>query len=291
MSIRRLLALTILAIILLICAIPTQPPLKVAPQQHFLPSVAKQFNPKGVGMAYDYPEDLEELGWFYNWGNNPPVYFGYESVSMSWCQPADFLGGNSKYTLGPNEPNLKGQCDKTPLETARIWRVIEERFPDKLLGSPAPASANQPGTNTPIMGADWLRLFRQAYFGEYGEYPRLDVLTAHLYYWTAEEAIEMMEKYIQIAEEWGIPEIWITEFNFPTGAPDYAPFYRTQEEAWQETEQLMAWVYEHPVVTRWAWFTNRVRGTEAWLPPEGWNTPLVDWNGNLTFWGIHWREL
>lgn len=159
----------------------------------------------GVGSTYENCAGLRAVGtgWTYNWTKMPYVCDGIESVPMVWCDDVGgALGGDSEWLLGPNEPDVYDQCNKTTLEMVPIWREIEEAYADKLLVSPA------------VMWTLWLRGWRDAYVAEYGRLPRVDAVAVHCYTWTdnVAVAVDYCKQQVAGAYALGLGNVWITEW-------------------------------------------------------------------------------
>jgi len=244
--------------------------------QVFLPIVGRQIpNVRGLGLTYGHCEDLGILNiqWYYDWSPNPGCP-DVESVPMVWgAGVPGGVGGNSAYLLGGNECDLDSQCNVTPTAYVPIWNLIETRFANYKLVAPVPSHLHP----------EWIVEFRDAYIAQYGTPPRLNVLAAHCYMWTADACVELLNWYIARANEWDIAEVWLTEFNFPTGGT------RTEQQAWAEAEILINWMKQQPKIKRWAWWTNRPCGLESWCPPSQWQAPLLNTSGVLTPYGEQYR--
>lgn len=229
-------------------------------------------NKKGVGLTH---EGCANFGfWGYAWSSNPPICEGMETVPMVWgASIPTAVGGNSRWILGFNEPDRPDQSNIDPVTAVALWQRVERNFLDKLLVSPAPSH----------LDPEWLVRFRDAYIKEVGQPPRLDALALHCYLYTAVECIELVRKYEVRAREWNIGEIWVTEFSFMTQG------IRSEDEAWEQDRIFIDWMNNEPLVTRYAFFASRIWETEPWAFPAGWNTSLLNMDGSLTFWGLHYQ--
>jgi hypothetical protein len=244
----------------------------------FFPVVLSPGGPtirKGVGLTYENCADALAVGatWQYRWVPLVINCPGLENVPMIWgaSDVAKTVTGNSQWIMGFNEPDLATQANISPAKAATLWRTIEGKYPGRSLLAPAPSAAHP----------DWLVQFRNAYIGLYKTAPRLDGLAVHCYRWTAEDCISLTQWYLARAKEWGISEVWVSEFAFlPCGNRSIA-----QAEA--EMEQYIQWMKGNPKITRYAWFASRIRGDEWWaFQPRECNTPLLDFDrGSLTAFG------
>jgi len=189
--------------------------------------------------------------WYHNWGPAPENIRGIAVVPMVWGRDVPTqLGGNSTTVLGPNEPDMKGQSNLTPEEGAQVWRTMEQTYPDKRLISPVPSHEDP----------EWLVRFRDAYKKAYGRWPRLDGLAMHCYIPERGGCIALGQKFVRWAREWGVPEVWVTEFAF---LPKWAPDAEGQAREW------VAWLEAEPMIKRYAPFTSYIPGgTWSWPHTE-----------------------
>ncbi len=261
-----------------------QPRVQIEQAQYrvYLPMAYNHFNTRrGIANSNGHPEDIARLGavWAYNWSVSPPVYpGGAESVPMISTASAveSPIGGNSRWLMGFNEPNDVNQADLTPDEAAILWHRIEERFPDRFLVAPVPV------THDPF----WLVQFYDAYVARYGQPPRLDALAMHCYFTTSKQCKELAQWFMDKAMEWGAGEVWITEFAFRSCAEwDYPKF---PNQALAEMDEFIGWVETQPMITRYAWFSNRTNANEWWvgIPFECYASPLINfYTGKITEYG------
>ena len=143
---------------------------------------------------------------------------------------------------------------------------IESQYPERKLVAPAPSQLNP----------EWIELFYESYQAQYARSPRLDALALHCYFVTAQDCIALIEWYKALAGKWNIREIWLTEFAFWRDTPNCS-----LDSAVVELDKLKLWMERDPMLTRYAWYTNRL--------PQGGKcaTVLFDADG-LTFWGLHY---
>ena len=92
------------------------------------------------------------------------------------------VADNMTMLLGYNEPNRPDQVNCPPKETARYYKELNERYPDKIMISPATGGAD----------TDW--------FDEFYEECliigcRIDYLATHLYSGSPQERIEQLKAY------------------------------------------------------------------------------------------------
>jgi hypothetical protein len=219
--------------------------------------------------------------WGYDFETDTAGCAGVENVPMitgeydvGWP-----LGGNSKWIMGFNEPDLDIGNLISPAHAAELWHGIELKYPSRKLLAPAPSN-NPDGYST---NPKWLTDFRDAYILAYKVPPRLDGLAVHCYRQYASECITLTTQYVYIATTWNIPEVWVTEFSFCMNS-DWCSNAGVDPSV-QEMQKFMSWMEDEVKVTRFAWFATKYQGTERWADPR-YYTPLVDWNtGQLTRWG------
>ncbi len=253
----------------------------------FLPMVATQSSmpaaspsKRGVGTPspYQYCDDLIKLHtwWFFDWSIQPPACDGVENVPMIWGRSIPTItGGNSPWLMVWNEPNNPGQANLSPTDAASLFPTIEQRFSNKKLV----VGNTYDGYGGLTPGIQWLTAFINAYTYAHGKPPRLDGIGIHCYQWTASQCIQTTQQFVQLADRMGA-EVWVTEFAFYQGNNQ-----RTVQEVGQEMQTYLDYLKSEPRVTRYAWFANRIYGTEPWANPPGWNSPLIDSNGVTTPYG------
>lgn len=256
------------ALVLAACGrypIPTRPAPKVssAPYKYILPWIGcHPCTPKptpaptplppirisdGAYGVVDLDNNCDTLAlivpkWTYNYSTNPNACPGVESVPMiqSGAQISNTIAGNSEWILGFNEPEMPGWAHQTADEGAQNWRLIEQRYPDKLLISPSVISAGS------YDALNWLHDFRAAYRAHYGENPRLDALGVHIYFEYAANAEPVISQAIALAAEWGAQGIVISEMGMARGDPTGS-----------EEQTFMDWLQTQPVL-RYSWFGSSI---------------------------------
>ena len=171
----------------------------------------------------------------YNWAPMVAAGNGYERIPMirdwddlteqilSQLTPTDTvatLGGNSDWVMGPNEPDLAPPAgsDMTVGEVVAAQALIEALFPDTLIASPAYSQYSY----------QTIEAVYDRFVQVYGRAPRWDALAFHCYFIdTATTCTPVADWYVQKAQEWGISEVWCTEFAalVTTGSagPNWAP--------------------------------------------------------------------
>ncbi len=240
---------------------------------------------RGVGTPspYQYCDDLVKLRttWFFDWSAHPPSCNGVENVPMIWGRSLpSSAAGNSAWLMVWNEPNNPNQANLSPSEAASLFPTIEQRFSNKKLV----VGNTYDGYGGLTPGIQWLTAFIDAYSKANGKPPRLDGIGMHCYQWTASECIQTTQPFVQLAGQVGA-EVWVTEFAFYQGYNQ-----RSAQQVEQEMQTYLGYLKSEPRVTRYAWFANRIYGTEPWANPPGWNSPLIDSRGVLTAYGTSYIQ-
>lgn len=247
---------------------------------------------KGLAWTYGVCDDLTttRVAWTYQWYPNPPrCNQNVEIVPMirDATQWANFdsigLGGSSQWLLGFNEPDLcPEQACLTPAQAVPLWHGIETRFPNRKLVAPVPSHLHP----------DWLVQFRNNYIATYGTPPRFNALAAHWYGFKYADAKALLDWYKARATEFGVAEIWLTEFAFPV--LDHSTCGGVaQSDAMNEAQRLIANLDTDAMITRYAWYAPRIDTSDplqtGGTTPEC-NAPLLDLTGKtLTNWGMMYR--
>lgn len=217
---------------------------------------------RGLAMTYYYEDDIKKLGieWFYFWGTTYP-FPSDKYVPMSRCGedieiPKDYSG----FLLVFNEPSNSEPygCGITPTEGVKRYKALTEKYP----------SAKYVVGNVSLWDVyydEWLKTFLDSCDG----CKRPDALAFHAY----------IESWIDIKTIKGWASLyrktfpgyrfWITELADTKGRPE-------------EFSELLSWLDgQSDWLDRYAVFTNRASGSEAWYP-KGWNVQLVNPDGELT---------
>ncbi len=260
-----------------------QPPKPIQPlvvYTTYLPMVTNRYNPKRGVVNLSNCADVKIVGaaWTYVYYPIAPNCPGIENVPMiqSESQMSVPVSGNSEWILGFNEPDMPGWAQQTPAQGAQNWRIVEQMYPDKYLASPVPVS----GTNYDPL--NWLRDFRNEYVALYGSPPRMDALAVHVYFVYPEDPKTSVLQSIQLARDWGIGEVWITEWGMPHGT------CKTDSADLPEISKFMRWMDTEPKITKYAWFGTALDLPADWYPPLWCDLSLVK-DGNLTLFGIGYR--
>lgn len=226
---------------------------------------------RGIASALPNPADLEALSpgisWWYNWS---PRY-GPQVAETRLSAKVDFLpmtwNGNNpdeirafldahpevRYLLTYNEPNFQDQANMTPAYAASLWPTFEqiaEEYDLKLVGP----AVNYCGGCVIVDGAPigsaftiWLDLFFEEYRAQFGREPRMDFTALHWYDFGLEDQVN------EIITRYNKP-VWLTEFALWRGED-----WCTDEFERDWLIDMVAFLEEHPMVYRYAWFTGRRR--------------------------------
>jgi hypothetical protein len=207
--------------------------------------------------------DAVNASWMYNWGRNPTVCSGIESVPMLWCtgEVGLAIGGNSEWLLLFNEPDVAVQCNKTPHEGAIATRQASQAYSKRLV-SPA------------VGDIRWLEDWKTEYNSLYGTDPPVDAVAVHCYDWTGSVTggVEHCQGLVRRAHALNLGPIWIAEWAWmgPQG-----------RQAEQYIRRMVQWLSSERMVQRHAYFEMSYEGSEPWA--FWWNTSLTDWEtGELT---------
>ena len=275
---------------------PTFEQMKAAKQSVFtifLPFVTMALPPvsskKGLAWTYQYCEDASSMRaqWVYDWGMHPKICnSSLESIPMvrdadQWSRSKQ-VGGNSEWILGFNEPDLcPDQACLTPAQAIPLWHEIETQFPNKKLVAPVPSQLH----------LNWLVAFRAGYISTYGTPPRFDALAMHWYGFRYDDAKALIDWYKARATEFGVSELWLTEFAFPVTDTGSCGGW-TQANTMSDAEKLIVDLDSDPMITRYAWFAPRIDPSDPMLVlgTAQCGGPLLDFTGKtVTNWGTMYR--
>jgi hypothetical protein len=190
-------------------------------------------------------------------------------IAVANAQASGWLAGFSE----PNLPWWAGSV--SPAQGAVLWRQIENAaLPAGIkLVSPAP-SQHSPGQHDPN-GNQWLWAMVDAYKAQYGSNPHFDAIGWNIYVKTpsAMQAYLIARRNEALARGYNVP-FWILEYS---------------GECWSSNSgngaimtTIAPWFEATPWIGRYAWFANRITGSEDAAP--GWQScSLVNpTTGNLT---------
>lgn len=229
--------------------------------------------PRGVGATYNSNGDYDRctalrelgMGWYYNWGNDPGICPGVESVPWIWCTaiPTN-LGGNSIWTGFGNEAENPDQCGKTPTQMADAYALALQRHPGRKWVAPNSFSIE--------WIEQWLPILQQRGL----DMP--DALGVHCYEDTSCFDGDVykgccqghFERAMRLARQYGIGEVWVTEWA-------YVPMPgENLNRAVIAMNEMIDYFEGQPTITRYAWFQLSYLGTEDWAFKDRQNTSLVN---------------
>ncbi len=243
-------------------ATPTATPI---PQGHFNPN-------KGVLLSYRNCEDLDPLGagWYFTNDINvdcpafkerfvPRIYGLGQVNDENALKTAINNAKASGWLLGYVEPNLLHQ-NITPIEGAKGWRKIEQAALSAGIKLASPSvSQHDPGYFDPL-GYTWIWKMVEEYQNLYGEKPHFDAMSWNYYNSSPQATKDYLTARHDEAKSHGynVP-FWVTEYagkcwdsdKFPTGNDNIM-------------NEITPWLESNPWIDRYAWFANRVKGTEPW---------------------------
>lgn len=236
---------------------------------------------RGAGDTYGRPDIRQAAGvqTWYNWGPAP----GGDGIPMLWsgAHIGAQLSGDATWLMGFNEPDIAGQANMTPEAAALAWATVEQTYPDRKLVSPG------------VMSLTWLINWRAAYYTAYGQAPKVDAVGVHWYYQADGNPLQSFKCQVQLAEnlaqQWGVAEVWVTEFA-------YYPCWSDTATAAQFVRDAFTWLDTRPMVTRAFWFQtfwyNDGRDSERdWAPPQDCYSGLGLDDGSLTSIGEAFLEM
>lgn len=214
---------------------------------------------KGLGLATDMGRNLNlkdmNIGWYYNWGENPSTtsqYQGVEYVPMVWTErsAANFKNRvNSlkskgyKYVLTFNEPDLVGQCNLPVNTVYNAWQGISGVTGIKVS---SPVTATWPKNSK-----EWFQSFMSKL--DLSKDHDVDFISIHCYpdnYGGAGMATWFIEEVVEWTWNKYHKPIWITEFS-TTGEYITATGDNGTKEFW---EAVMPKLDALPYVERYAAF-------------------------------------
>ncbi len=247
-----------------------------AAQEQTSPVVAKGTHQpkKGVALAYPNCEDLGTLDaeWYINFQTIPsdgcpstdqrfvPMVYGVNSASGVALTTVISNAKASGWLLGFGEPNLPWNGNTTPQEGARAWRAIEQAAIPAGIKLVAPGvSQHEPGFFDPL-GHTWIWKMVAEYEKLYGKKPHFDAMGWNIYERDPKATIDFLNARREEAVERGytVP-FWVLEYagrcwdtgKYPTGNEDIMT-------------EVTPWFKSKLWITRYAWFANRITGTETW---------------------------
>ena len=216
-------------------------------------------NPHRYTAGWHGMHETDSMG-SYSWG--PMIADGgeYERLPMvrDWddltdqvlsqltiTQTVATLGGNSDWLLLFNEPDLPEPvgAEATIDTVVAAQAIVEALFPDHLLVSPA---------YSPHHYRDIERVYDR-FTETYSRPPRWDALAFHCYFYdapTLARCKHIVDWYVQKAQEWGIDEVWCTEFASVARVGTTGPLWEPAAERGLDFIDYM----DAAGVDRWFWY-------------------------------------
>lgn len=230
-----------------------------AQTQVYLPLVAQPVHKLGMAGC---PASCVQFGcaWCYNWKPNGNVDADYEFVPMIGDRFDELpeLPTDAVHGLLFNEPDLDSQANLSPQEAAELAHRVFEACPNLKWGAPAPSQVHP----------EWIDAWFEVYRELYGAYPPVKFLTMHCYLGTAQACITLAEAYHERLRQYGLTELWVTEFGFRPEWPN----------AKQEARTFAAWMEAQDWITRYAPYVSYTSPDE---PVYGRDAPLSVLNADL----------
>lgn len=243
--------------IVIIKPLPPENAPQIGNFQTFLPAILTPEPQNGVAWAWygnRQPGDAELLNveWFHIWSTRPIANAPIGFVQHIWCDryPAmDWLNGTNllqkaqsdipadydSYILFYNEPDYKGQCERTPRQAAFAYKQIREMFPSAILIGPMVSDQDY--------RKDWVWT-KQFYNELMGlQVPLPDIGSIHTY--MGEHPQLIIDSFFDLMATYpnAPTTAWVTEFGARR----------------PEMVQLMLETYQNdPRILRWGYFTPRI---------------------------------
>ena len=229
-------------------------------------------------------EEMEKLGIFasYNWspngGNCPDGRARYPMLKVPGAddvQTAIRLAEETGVLLYLNEPDQERISLSQALD---VFRGLDGMKAKKVVSTGSQLQLN----------LTWIREFHRAYQQKYDAEPAIDALATHCYYRNVESMLSCqrhVQRVIDQAVEWDIPEVWVTEFACVPG--DLYSIRQCKEVS----EVFMNWLEEQLLVRHYFLFACRVDPQKPWHGGSMFNS-LFWWNEphDLTTWGEWYKS-
>lgn len=214
------------------------------------------------GAAYNDVSLVNSLGggvsWAYDWslgsllGSTTGLPSGVQYVPQIWgtsdlgsvaTAVTTLLDSGSQYILGFNEPDMVSQANIAPTDAANYY--LTQILPFKgnaMLISPAVTSSMTPG-----MGLSWFDEFMSACGTPCG----LTGLAVHWYGNTVDEFTTFVQQAMSKASQYGLSEVWVTEFALNIDAQGIVNPNNTAHEF---LDVVLPWLDAQDQVTHYSYF-------------------------------------
>lgn len=220
---------------------------------------------KGLAFVHGnlFPDDPTILGcsWSYNWGLSGDVPMSGKGDITGI--PTDY-GGYLLLFNEPNNPEPYGR-DIDPRDGAAIYKQVKEALPRaKLVVGGISAFCDVAGFGS---AHEWAIPFLDECDVLGVERPERWHIHGYVESWiTADNLIDWWRRHRQLTGA----VYWVTEYGTPGGTPE-------------DFRRLTNFIKSCGWIERYAAFTNRVNGSEPWLPPGWESVSLLDYDtGELT---------
>lgn len=276
----------------------------------YLPIILKDWRPptlKGILLPVAYGDyclqdaTSLDIDWYYvNFLYDPsscapdprfvPLIFDAALATDENIQTAvqSALSANG-WIIGFNEPNLSWAANTTPHDGAVAWRRIEAAaLPAGVrLAAPTPSQHNPCyfSCDDNLYGYTWIWEMVDEYEAIYGEKPHFDAFSWNVFMADPQDIKTFVLERRQEAVSRGYwSEFWIVSYAGECWNSDIA---YTGNEAIMD--QVTPWLISTPWITRYVWFTNRIRGSDPWAPNHQSCTLINPVTGELTGLGKAYR--
>ncbi|KAL4919133.1 hypothetical protein BDW62DRAFT_209874 [Aspergillus aurantiobrunneus] len=197
-----------------------------------------------------------KISWTYNWAVSSNGITGVEFVPMIWgprpseadlTQIDSAVRNGSTHILGLNEPDLHEQAAMSPSDAAYAYRRYITPFVDRAqLVSPAVSNGDQKG-----IGLDWMGKFLDLCSD-----CQISVMAVHWYGDSAESFKQYIMRSQEFAAQYGLAELWVTEFALNRDVNGIFPDFESSVEF---LGQVLPWLDQRCGVARYSYFMSANR--------------------------------
>ncbi|GAQ42075.1 hypothetical protein AtubIFM55763_006955 [Aspergillus tubingensis] len=192
------------------------------------------------------------VSWAYDWnmyadGSLPsnveyvPMLWGSKMFGGWLTAIETALDSGSNYIMGFNEPDASSQASMTASEAASSYKKYITPYSGKAkLVTPAVTSSTTEGE-----GLSWMKSF----LSECSECD-MSVLAVHWYGTTADEFKSFVQEAMQVADDNGLDETWVTEFALTSGESSDGD----QTSAADFLDEVLPWLDSQSGVGRYAYY-------------------------------------
>lgn len=211
------------------------------------------------GLSYNdasYTElfsGYDALTWAYNWASTAdgsvessleyvPLLWGSASYDTWSANAQSAIDSGSSHLLAFNEPDMTSQADMSVSDAVTGYQTYMNPFSGSAeLGSPAVTNSEESGE-----GLEWLESFLEECNGACD----IDFVVIHWYadYTATDNFKTHVTDTIDLAANYGISKVWITEFQ-ASG---------TDAQQQEFMDEILPWLDEQSAVERYAYFMCKV---------------------------------